>query len=341
MAQTSKLINKFTLAVALLLISIAFLVNPSSSRAIDEPAITVTPGSINVELTSPDQVTESEITISSNYSTATKLTASLNGIDDSTGTLVASGPLPDNLRDSVSLSTEEITIEANSSTKLYLKVINSDNISPGGHYAAVTLSQMSDTTSDIGLQSSISISVFIVKRGGEKIDMEIIKQNLNLSNLGLPKVASLEFLNKGNVHITPRASVTVRSLDGSKVYAKGVANQESFSILPGKTLESTFAIEPTARLPFFPQKLKYITEYRADGVIFAEYSEIQKWYIPPLFMLIFLLLIILSIFFITKLIKKALKQQKHKKGPKTKTKPQQQLIVDVKPPQKKSKKTSL
>jgi len=315
---------------------VAPIILPSAVKAFDTPAITVTPGVINVDLNEPDQTVESEIEISSNYSEPTTLNSSLSGVDDSSGILVASGPLDDSLSRSLSLSASQATVPANGKATISLKVTNSDLLSPGGHYAAITLSQVSNGTAQINLQSTISISVFIVKRGGEKVAVSISEQIMKLSLFRLPAIATLKYMNSGNIMITPRASITIRSIDGSKVYAKGVSNEGSLSILPSRTLDNTFSITKIRNLPIIPTKLKYITEYRADGVANSQYTEIQSWYIPPVFVLIVLVFVPLSVFLIVKLFKK--RQQETRKS---KSKSAQKfiggLISDITPAPKHKK----
>lgn len=302
--------------------------------ALDSPAITVSPGVLNIELTEPNQTVESEITISSNYSEATVLEASLSGVDDSSGNLVANGDIAPNLAQSLSLSSSQIDLPANSISSLYLKVTNSEQLSPGGHYATIALAQKNPEGSQVNLQSTISIGVFIVKRGGEKVDLQVKEQVLKISAFKLPSSSTLNFINTGNILLTPRGSVTIRSIDGKKVYSKGISNEGSLSMLPGKNLTDTFPIKNVSGLPIIPTKLKYITEYRADGLSEARYIEAVSWYIPPIFIVFCILVLIFVTTVLTKLIKNMRsKKNRLKQKNKSPIKPKAKLIVDIsKPP---------
>lgn len=310
------------------------LLSSEMANAFDTPAITITPGVLNIELKDPNQVVESELTINSSYSAPVTLAVGLSGVDDSSGSLVANGVLDSNLEQSLSLSDSQLTVPKSGSTSVFLKVTNSESLSPGGHYATVTLSQKSDDGSQVNLQSTISIGVYIVKRGGEIVDLSIANQVLKTSLFKLPNSSSLTFQNTGNILLTPRASVTIRSSDGKKLYGKGIANEGSLSVLPNKSLQNTFPIKNVSSLPFLPSKLKYVTEYRGDGVSNTRYIETNSWYIPPVFLLSTTLITVVLIALISKLIKTIPLSRKGRSKSSTiqTSKPQGELIMDIKRP---------
>jgi hypothetical protein len=337
MIQKTNNKNIFYFFVVLFALVCAIFLFTLTVSAEQNSNLTVTPGVITVELTEPNQVKDTEITINSTFLTQISLEAALSGVDDSSGTLVAKGPIDENLEKSLTLSETQVNVPANGSESLYLRVTNSDSLSPGGHYAALTLSQIAQDGSQINLQSTISISIYIIKRGGEKIDLQITNLFINSSLFKLPTESSIEFKNTGNVLITPRASVTVRSTDGKIVYAKGVSNQGSQSILPEKSLPDTFSINNVNSLPFLPQKLKIITEYRAEGIINARYTELYFWYISPFFVLGLLIVITLIIVMIIRSMKRQKKKKKSTAKPKSKkSQPTPQMIYDIKPVEKDS-----
>ena len=339
MKNQVKTSSKFSANIlSLIIVLISLLIISPFAYALDDPAISVTPGVVNVELTQTGQTVENEIEISSNYEVETTLDTSLSGVDDSTGVIVANGPLDDQLQKSLSLSSSQVVVPAKGKAVIGLKVTNTDSLSPGGHYAAITLTQASNNQAQVNLQSTISISVFIVKRGGEIVDVSITNQILKLSPFSIASSSTLTFENTGNVHITPRASVTVRSIDGKTVYAKGISNQGSLSILPGKTLDDSFQIAKIANLPIIPTKLKYIIEYRADNGSESRYNEIQAWYIPPLFILFVIILLIFTIILIVRRIKSpTLKTTGRKSKPEIIKKTNANLISDITPAPKKDK----
>jgi hypothetical protein len=332
MIQTK--INKFLIIVFSIIFIFAALSNGNQASGQQNSTITVTPGVISVELTEPGQVVDTEVSINNTFQSQINLAAKLKGVDDTTGTLVATGPLDETLEKSISLSQTEISVPPNDSSSIFVRVTNNDSLTPGGHYAALTLSQIASDGSQVGLQSTISVSIYIIKRGGEKIDLQIINQSINYSLFRLPTESTIEFKNTGNVHITPRASVTVRSSDGKTVYAKGVSNEGSKSLLPEKQLADTFSIIKVSSLPLLPTKLKIITEYRADGVSNARYTESYFWYVSPIFILgiiAIISVIILLLFRLVKISKKKLqpKTKQQSKNPKPKPK----MISDIRLPE--------
>ncbi len=246
--------------------------------------LSVTPAFINVELSDVNTVEKTQIAITNTYASNIDLLAELKGIDEVSGKLVPSGDIDPTLEQAVKLSSTDFTAAAKGMTILEVNVTNTPELAPGGHYASLVLSQKPKAGQQAAYTSQISISIFIIKLGGERRNVEAKVLNSNQNIFKLPSSIKLAFSNTGNTHVTPRASVIVTTSSGQTV-ANGVANTGSQPLLPGKELNSTISLTQT-RFLWLPQKLKQVLSFRVDGSESIKQSQLYFWYVPPIFILL-------------------------------------------------------
>jgi hypothetical protein len=246
--------------------------------------LTVTPAFINVELSDANVQQKTQIAITNTYASNIELTASLKGIDEIGGKLVPAGDIEPELNQAIKLSQTELTAVTKETTILEVSVLNLPSLSTGGHYASLVLSQKPKNGQQSAYTSQISISIFIVKIGGERrsVDAGITASNQNIFRP--PSQLTVVFKNTGNTHITPRASVLVTTTTGQLV-AKGVANTASQPLLPGKSISSAISLKKT-RFLWMPQKLKQTISFRVDGSDAVKNQQKNFWYIPPVFLML-------------------------------------------------------
>lgn len=269
--------------VAGIVFSITILIAlPGRAVAIVPNSVTVAPAFINAEISNTTPKYRTQVSITNSFSTDIKLAAELRGIDEVSGNLIPVGAASSEILASVKLSKTELTIPANSTTLLDVLIANSVALSPGGHYATLTLSELTSGVKKNSIRPVISINVFIIKKDGEVLSVDLQKIDLMHSLFALPKDASFSFHNTGNVHNTPRAVILLESLDGKKVYAKGIANQESRMLLPDKSFTTMIGFTKLYAIRW-PTKVKALTTYRSDGSDVTKQYEQTFWYIPPSF----------------------------------------------------------
>jgi hypothetical protein len=132
---------------------------------------------------------------------------------------------------------------------------------------------------DVNFTQAISAGLFVVKRGGQLREIDTTTFKTHAFPFQIPGKADVIMKNIGNVHLTPRASVLVYDWRKTLV-AKGIANNQSRRVLPGKEFQDTFKIVQSKKL-WLPQKLKVVFEYRADSIEEAKYVTSTQLYIPP------------------------------------------------------------
>jgi len=137
----------------------------------------------------------------------------------------------------LSLPQSEVSLDPFSSQKIEVQVTNREDLSPGGHYAAVVARLKTDQESVSDEQTTIAPSVssliLLKKNGGERYNLSYIRSSWpeSLVLLTLPKRFDLLLQNEGNIHVVPYGRVEVRDMSG-RLLADGQINPSSRVILP-------------------------------------------------------------------------------------------------------------
>jgi hypothetical protein len=169
------------------------------------------------------------------------------------------------------LEKESFLLEIGEKKSIAIKAVNTDNLSPGGHYGVIlaNIESVSGEKSsniavgDIKLNSQLTSLVFLRKEGGVIYDLELTKKEKEISLFSLPSNIRLYFENKGNIHLTARGLVSIHDPLGREIY-RGIINNESRIILPESA--RFFPVNLSSNLfAFIPGKYKLTVQYRNDG----------------------------------------------------------------------------
>ena len=251
--------------------------------------ITVEPAVADIELVASETQKRATFTITNTYNVPVELTLELKGIDQEQGAIIPKDNIDDELSASIKLSETLVTIPEQSSYVASMIVLNTDQLAPGGHYATLVITQQKVGTEEVSIKQAVSVGLFIVKRGGQLRDIEPTTVLYNRWPFQLPSSGDITLKNIGNVHVVPRASITVYDANG-RLISKGVFNEDSRRVLPGKELSQRVNMNRFLSL-WLPQKIKINFEYRADSVEEYRFSETVLWYIPPYSVAVFALLL--------------------------------------------------
>lgn len=134
----------------------------------------------------------------------------------------------------LSLQSNELRIVPGESKQIVVRIENRDDVSPGGHYAAVLAKVQTDRKQGAtSISPSLSSLLLVNKQGGERY-------NLSLKSVGwpdspvvfsIPQRSEYLFQNEGNTHLVPRGRVDVLDMFERPI-AKGVVNESSARIFP-------------------------------------------------------------------------------------------------------------
>ncbi len=165
------------------------------------------------------------------------------------------------------LDQDQLDLQPGQSASVVVTVINDSTLAPGGHYGALLLRDARDLNKPSGtkvdLKSVVSSLIFLQKLGGEKYDMHLERISHNGGLLRMPSSVSVNFKNRGNVHVVPRGIVTLKDMRG-KVVAKGVINIESSLILPEANRNFAVPLQKLAQASV-PGNYTITVDYRYDG----------------------------------------------------------------------------
>ncbi len=228
----------------LLIASLSFvflLLYPGLSQAkeLGGQGVEVSPAFIDVELTHPGDVKQVPFTFT-NY-TNKQITLDLSPIDfkqrDDMGDIGFvgrdTGSYSYSLSSFLSFEANRITLEPQENRVFLVTITNRDDMSPGGHYAAVVAKLVSDTPGiATTIQPSVSSLIMLRKTGGERF-------NLSLTDITLPgdisfttpRTLQLVFQNEGNIHVIPYGLVEIKDVFG-RLVSKGIINTSSYRVLP-------------------------------------------------------------------------------------------------------------
>lgn len=276
--------NRTLLSIPLVALGVLLLTPALTFGQQLKTGITVTPGVINAKVSQQAPTSQTVLTIRNNYDTPVSLTAQLRDIDQSTTQLLPGGELDSALAQVFSLSETQFTITPRSDYKLTLQANYLEQLTPGGHYATLVLTQNGSTGANLSVQSAVSIVVFLTNTDGVKESLAIDEFSAPSSVFKVAGSAKIALKNDGNVHTVPRGFVRVQKLDGT-VLSEGVLNVGSQLVLPGNTYSADLRLKAIAAT-WYPQRVTTQLQYRPDGSSQATVAVNASWYVPPIFVML-------------------------------------------------------
>lgn len=251
--------------------------------------ITVSPATVNATLNQKEPQQTIALGVRNDFESPVNLVASLQGIDQQTGLLVPTEQVPPELAQAVQINPSAFSLQPKDSINIQLIITDSPALAPGGHYAALLIRQIAEAGKRVGLQPAISVTVFILKEGGALRSLQLQNITLHRTLLSFPRSADLVFLNKGNVHLVPRAALTATNSNGSKTYSQGTVNEQSLPLLPKETIRLRAEIAAVKK-PWLPGRYTLNVQYRYDGAAVSQLSVVRFWYLPLPYLLLAIVL---------------------------------------------------
>jgi hypothetical protein len=136
----------------------------------------------------------------------------------------------------LSLESDRLDLEPGKQRVFSVKVKNRQDLSPGGHYAAVVakLSQAQGEGEKMAqIAPSMAALIFLRKTGGERFNLSLksVDWPQRLVVFSYPRHLNLLFQNEGNVHLFPYGRFEIRDFAGRLLY-KAVVNTSSLAVFP-------------------------------------------------------------------------------------------------------------
>lgn len=205
--------------------------------------IAVSPAYVDVEVQDPAERKEFEITYKNNGSEQIELEIfPINFVQTNERGAIGflgqeSGSYKYGLSSFLSFETNSLQLEPGETKSLTAIVTNRQDLSPGGHYAAiigrVVIDDSSISSITTKIAPAVSVLVYLVKKGGENYNLSLKSVDWPKSPIvfNIPSTIVLTFQNEGNTHLTPFGTVMINDMFGREVY-KGFLNDSSFKVLP-------------------------------------------------------------------------------------------------------------
>ncbi|KXK10224.1 MAG: hypothetical protein UZ22_OP11002000869 [Microgenomates bacterium OLB23] len=185
----------------------------------------------------------------------------------------------------ISLPQDSITVEAQSKDTVTITINDRQDLSPGGHYAAVVAQAegVEQVKSATQFTPALASLLLLRKTGGEIFNLSLkqVSWPFRIIHVGYPKSVSLTFQNEGNIHVIPRGRVEIYDIFGRLTY-KGVLNTASKYIFPSS--RRTIDV-PISRVAFtLPVSIDRIIVKGNDSLNKVSYTYQETYvYIHPLF----------------------------------------------------------
>lgn len=270
--------------------------------------ITIEPAFATISLAPTDISKSATVSVINNNSYSVLLNTSIHEVDVNSGILAPTKAIDTAQDSTVKLDKTDFQLAPGESMPISVTVSNTPSLAPGGTYRAMVIRQVSKPGANVGMQSAISASIFITKQQGAVRSLDLNNIKIKQSLWQEPSSVLMSFKNTGNTHVVPRGVVAVTSADKSVFYKKGVINQESITIFPGKNI-TTETVLTIVEKSWLPAKQKVVVQYRFDDLDNIQTAEKTILYVPWVYYLLPILLVA-AVVFITKFVKKR-RRSKH------------------------------
>jgi hypothetical protein len=259
-----------------------------------ETGFSVSPPFQEVVINRNDSYKESEIEIKNNTDSSVVFNISpvdFGSLDNSGGIVFLgsseSGERKYSLASWIQIDRNKLILDAHSSQKIKVSIINKDSLSPGGHYGAILVTLDSDLTqgNNVGIKQSYASLFFVKKTGGEIYSLKINKIDFKHNFLRINKKIKLNFQNDGNVHLVPRGTISVMDPFNRLVLRQSI-NIDSSIIIPESFRDFNVTLDKVSSL-IWPGKYRLFIDYRFDGQDEVKNQQINFVFVP-FFWLLFL-----------------------------------------------------
>lgn len=202
----------------------------------------------------------------------------------------------------ISLEPLQLSLAPKKSGVVTATIRNAEELSPGGHYAAVVAEINQDGASkNIPIVApSVSSMLLVKKEGGEKYGLGFngIQEQFLPFVFTYPQLFHLSFTNSGNVHLIVYGSVEQRDMFGRLLY-KGVVNTSSLTIFPQKS--RSLPVQMTKVSFSFPISINKLVVNGTDSLKKVSYHYEKTFVYVNIWAL---LVLVVVIFLIINMLKK-------------------------------------
>jgi hypothetical protein len=202
----------------------------------------------------------------------------------------------------LNIGVRQFTLTPGQSQQVPISVVNAQNLSPGGHYAAILIAvaPVASTVSGnkISTNQEVSSLLFITTAGNIMSSITMSSLQLASFNTNLPSSANLAFNNTGNTQTAPNGLVTLTGPGGE--FARGQINVGSGLVLPGTSRVYTVPLTYEGRVQFPGYYSLHVSYSAAGGQSVSTVSQ-SFFYISKIYLIIVSLIVLAGVVWLLRL----------------------------------------
>lgn len=320
--------NRVVSALSLLLfVAILSVVQVASASG-----VTVSPTFLKLSVSAQQESSSDIVSVKNNSERVLSYSASIVDVDTESGTLLPLNSTSELTTNVFKVNTPEFILQPEQTVNIKITAQNIEELSPGGHYAALHIQQLADSTESgsVPINQVIAVGLFLVKEDGAIRDLSFSIANQKRIWFTMPKSQKITVNNTGNVDLVPRGFVAVEK--DEKIYQKVLFNETSQPVFPYQSKDYNLEFGKVNLV--WPGRYREVVSLRYDGQAEQELTYHTVWYLPVWSLGLFCVLAAV-IFVLLKRLKSIIRRIKLHKKPKTdntKSEVSPKLITDVIPP---------
>lgn len=249
---------------------------------------TVAPAYLRFSVSEQSPSSTAAFAVVNNSSRTVAYTAKIVDVDVQSGSLTPIDSASLATKSMFSLQQASFSLVAGQSVNVLVNAYHSAAAAPGGHYAAVLLSQdqpINNTKPTI--QNMVSVGLFLVKEEGVVRQLQTKTSLLPAIVTSLPSKDTISIKNTGNSDVVPSGYVMLKK--GDNVLSKAIFNDQSRSLFANTTYE--FTADFSSIKGQWPGKYTREVLVRYNGQEAAEVTVSNFWYLPVWSMLLSIFLV--------------------------------------------------
>lgn len=197
----------------------------------------------------------------------------------------------------VSFENNKLEFKPDEKKTIPVTITNRQDLTPGGHYAAVIARIVGDVPSETTVSPAVSALIYLVKEGGERYNASLKSvEYVSPVSFSYPTTSFLTLQNDGNVHVIPYGTADVYDMFGRKIY-KGIINEPSVKVLPQSIRRVPVYFKKTAfSFPISINTLVIVGRDSRDKISFGTkdvFIYINVWFVSLIVVSIVLIVILL------------------------------------------------
>ncbi len=223
-----------------------------------------------------------------------------------------SGSYSYSLSSFLSLESNRLDLSPKQKKVFRVQITNRDDLSPGGHYAAIVAKMVTAQGDNKSLSTAVAPSVssliLLRKSGGERFNLSLVDVDYpQLVSMSNPKTLNLKFQNEGNIHLVPYGTIEIKDLFNRTLF-KGPINTSSLKVFPESRRK--IAVELVKSSFVLPISFNTITIQGRDSLKKTNFLYRESYiYIHPLLALLIILSFLLIILWRISYTRRFLKAQ--------------------------------